>query len=100
MTQKMRSMLFAPGNKYELLQNFSKIQPDIAIIDLEDAVPDSENRSARESPKVCSRTKQKRYNNLCSSKRSNFTTLLRIHPIYTTPNNWHRDTKSKRRYRY
>ena len=38
----MRSMLFAPGNKYELLQKFSKIQPDIAIIDLEDAVPDSE----------------------------------------------------------
>ena len=49
MTQKMRSMLFAPGNKYELLQNFSKIQPDIAIIDLEDAVPDSEKQEAREN---------------------------------------------------
>ena len=49
MSQKMRSMLFAPGNKYELLQKFSKIQPDIAIIDLEDAVPDSEKQVAREN---------------------------------------------------
>lgn len=45
----MRSMLFAPGNKYKLLQKFSKIQPDIAIIDLEDAVPDSEKQVAREN---------------------------------------------------
>ena len=49
MSQKMRSMLFAPGNKYELLQKFSKIQPDIAIIDLEDAVPNSEKQVAREN---------------------------------------------------
>lgn len=49
MSQKMRSMLFAPGNKYELLQKFSEIQPDIAIIDLEDAVPDSEKQVAREN---------------------------------------------------
>ena len=49
MSQKMRSMLFAPGNKYELLQKFSKIQPDIAIIDLEDAVPDLEKQVAREN---------------------------------------------------
>ena len=49
MTQNMRSMLFAPGNKYELLQKFSIIQPDIAIIDLEDAVPDSEKHVAREN---------------------------------------------------
>ena len=49
MSQKMRSMLFAPGNKYELLQKFSKILPDIAIIDLEDAVPDSEKQVAREN---------------------------------------------------
>ena len=49
MSQKMRSMLFAPGNKYELLQKFSKIQPDLAIIDLEDAVPNSEKQVAREN---------------------------------------------------
>ena len=49
MSHKMRSMLFAPGNKYELLQKFSKIQPDIAIIDLEDAVPNSEKQVAREN---------------------------------------------------
>ena len=49
MSQKMRSMLFAPGNKYELLQKFSKIEPDIAIIDLEDAVPNSEKQVAREN---------------------------------------------------
>ncbi|HJM99659.1 MAG TPA: CoA ester lyase [Acidimicrobiales bacterium] len=49
MTQKLRSMLFAPGNKAELLQKFSKIQPDAAIIDLEDAVPDTEKGIAREN---------------------------------------------------
>ena len=32
-----------------MLQKFSKIQPDIAIIDLEDAVPDSEKQVAREN---------------------------------------------------
>ena len=39
MTEKFRSMLFAPGNKSELLKT-PKIQPDAAIVDLEDAVPD------------------------------------------------------------
>ena len=49
MTQKLRSMLFAPGNKPELLEKFSKIQPDAAIIDLEDSVPDSEKAEARKN---------------------------------------------------
>ncbi len=49
MTQQLRSMLFAPGNKAELLQKFQKIQPDAAIVDLEDAVPDSEKAIAREN---------------------------------------------------
>lgn len=49
MTQLLRSMLFAPGNKAELLQKFPKIQPDAAVIDLEDAVPDSEKEAAREN---------------------------------------------------
>ena len=42
-------MLFAPGNKSELLEKFSKIQPDAAIIDLEDAVPDTEKTEARKN---------------------------------------------------
>ena len=49
MTQQLRSMLFAPGNKAELLQKFQKIQPDAAVVDLEDAVPDSEKAIAREN---------------------------------------------------
>ncbi len=49
MTQRLRSMLFAPGNKSELLEKFSKIQPDAAVIDLEDAVPDTEKTEARKN---------------------------------------------------
>ena len=49
MTQKLRSMLFAPGNKLELLEKFSKIQPDAAVIDLEDSVPDAEKFDARKN---------------------------------------------------
>ena len=49
MTSELRSMLFAPGNKLELLNKFSKIQPDAAIIDLEDAVPHVEKKAAREN---------------------------------------------------
>ena len=48
MTQRLRSVLFAPGNKPELLEKFSKIQPDAAIVDLEDAVPDDQKNIARE----------------------------------------------------
>ena len=49
MTQQLMSMLFAPGNKAELLQKFQKIQPDAAVVDLEDAVQDSEKAIAREN---------------------------------------------------
>jgi citrate lyase subunit beta/citryl-CoA lyase len=49
MTGEMRSMLFAPGNKLDLLKKFSRIQPDVAVIDLEDAVPNSEKTVAREN---------------------------------------------------
>lgn len=42
MTQtRFRSALFAPANKLELLQKLPRTQPDIAVLDLEDAVPDS-----------------------------------------------------------
>jgi citrate lyase subunit beta/citryl-CoA lyase len=40
-------LLFAPGNKVKLLQKFSEIMPDGAVIDLEDAVPQSEKEVAR-----------------------------------------------------
>ena len=49
MTERLRSMLFAPGNKSELLKKLVKIQPDAAIVDLEDAVPDAEKDKAREN---------------------------------------------------
>mgnify|MGYP002815746007 FL=1 len=47
--QKFRSVLFAPGNKSELLKKLPKIQPDAAIVDLEDAVPDEEKNKARKN---------------------------------------------------
>tara|TARA_Y100001970_G_scaffold181629_1_gene221032 strand:- start:2050 stop:2877 length:828 start_codon:yes stop_codon:yes gene_type:complete len=49
MIQKFRSVLFAPGNKSELLKKLPKIQPDAAIVDLEDAVPDEEKNKARKN---------------------------------------------------
>ncbi|MDG2300166.1 MAG: CoA ester lyase [Acidimicrobiales bacterium] len=49
MTERLRSMLFAPGNKSELLKKLAKFQPDAAIVDLEDAVPDAEKDKAREN---------------------------------------------------
>ncbi|MBF82257.1 MAG: CoA ester lyase [Actinobacteria bacterium] len=49
MMQKFRSVLFAPGNKSELLKKLPKIQPDAAIVDLEDAVPDEEKNKARKN---------------------------------------------------
>ncbi len=47
--QRFRSMLFAPGNKSELLRKLPKIQPDAAIVDLEDAVPNEEKENARKN---------------------------------------------------
>ena len=47
--QRFRSMLFAPGNKSELLKKLPKIQPDAAIVDLEDAVPSEEKENARKN---------------------------------------------------
>ncbi|MDG1845580.1 MAG: CoA ester lyase [Acidimicrobiales bacterium] len=47
MISPLRSLLFAPGNKVKHLQKFSEIMPDGAVIDLEDAVPQSEKEIAR-----------------------------------------------------
>lgn len=71
MTQQLRSMLFAPGNKAELLQKFTKIQPDAAVIDLEDAVPDSEKNAARENVKEFG----------TSFKNEKFSVFVRVNPV-------------------
>ena len=49
MSQKMRSMLFAPGNKYELLQKFSKFSQILQSLTLKTQFPDSEKQVAREN---------------------------------------------------
>lgn len=38
---RYRSALFAPANQLEVLRKLPRSQPDLAILDLEDAVPDS-----------------------------------------------------------
>lgn len=43
---RFRSALFAPANKLELLQKLPRTQPDIAVLDLEDAVPDTPQAKA------------------------------------------------------
>ncbi len=47
---RFRSALFAPGNQLEVLKKLPRTRPDLAILDLEDAVPDTPDakRQARE----------------------------------------------------
>ncbi|TSA87285.1 CoA ester lyase [Deinococcus detaillensis] len=40
-SQRYRSALFAPANQLEVLKKLPRSRPDLAILDLEDAVPDS-----------------------------------------------------------
>jgi citrate lyase subunit beta / citryl-CoA lyase len=43
----IRSLLFAPANRHELLKKFPKYPADAVAIDLEDGTPESEKASAR-----------------------------------------------------
>lgn len=45
----MRSLLFVPGNKTNMLQKALGLQPDAYTPDMEDSVPDTEKASARET---------------------------------------------------
>jgi citrate lyase subunit beta / citryl-CoA lyase len=45
----IRSLLFAPANRHELIAKFPRYPADAFAIDLEDGVPDSEKDSARRS---------------------------------------------------
>lgn len=47
MQNSFRSVLFAPGNKPEILRKLPRSQPDVAVLDLEDAVPDTHKEQAR-----------------------------------------------------
>jgi citrate lyase subunit beta / citryl-CoA lyase len=43
----LRSLLFVPATKTELLAKVPRWQPDVVVVDLEDAVPDAEKDAAR-----------------------------------------------------
>jgi citrate lyase subunit beta/citryl-CoA lyase len=43
----LRSLLFVPGTRTELLVKVPRWQPDVVIVDLEDAVPEGEKDAAR-----------------------------------------------------
>jgi citrate lyase subunit beta/citryl-CoA lyase len=47
MTRLFRSLLFVPGNNPRFLEKAKTIQADIVCFDLEDSVPDSEKKNAR-----------------------------------------------------
>ena len=47
--QRMRSLLFVPGNKANMLTKATGFEPDVLIPDMEDSVPDGEKDSARET---------------------------------------------------
>jgi citrate lyase subunit beta / citryl-CoA lyase len=45
--KRLRSLLFAPGNRLDLIQKLPRSAPDGVVIDLEDAVPTSAKTEAR-----------------------------------------------------
>src|SRR6185436_10170609 len=47
MMEIIRSLLFAPANRHELLKKFPKYPADAVAIDLEDGTPEAEKASAR-----------------------------------------------------
>ncbi len=49
MISPLRSVLFAPGNKAELLQKLPKLSADGVVVDFEDSVPQSEKKTARDN---------------------------------------------------
>jgi citrate lyase subunit beta/citryl-CoA lyase len=44
-----RSLLFVPGNKLDLLAKVPRWQPDVVVVDLEDAVAEAEKDAARDA---------------------------------------------------
>lgn len=44
-----RSLLFMPGSRPEMVAKIPRIAPDAAVVDLEDAVPAADKRSARDA---------------------------------------------------
>ena len=48
MTQLFRSLIFVPGNNSRFLEKAKTLKADIVCFDLEDSVPDSEKRKARQ----------------------------------------------------
>ncbi len=45
----LRSLLFVPGNKANMLEKASGFRPDVFVPDMEDSVPDAEKANARET---------------------------------------------------
>ena len=50
--QVFKSLLFAPGNKVDILSKLPRSSPDASIIDLEDSVPTDEKTNARETARA------------------------------------------------
>lgn len=45
----LRSLLFVPGNKSNMLEKAQRTRPDVLVPDMEDSVPDAEKSNARET---------------------------------------------------
>ena len=45
---RCRSVLFTPGNRLELLAKVKRWEPDVVVVDLEDAIPAGEKEAARD----------------------------------------------------
>ncbi len=48
----LRSLLFVPGNKENMLEKAAGFRPDVFVPDMEDSVTDAEKNNARETIKA------------------------------------------------
>lgn len=49
MTPRLRSLLFVPGSRPDMVAKLPRFAPDAAVVDLEDAVPADGKAAARDT---------------------------------------------------
>lgn len=77
MIRSIRSLLFAPANRLDLIAKFGRIQADAFVLDLEDGVPPAERQGARE-------TLAQAYGETCAAVGDRAEVMVRVNAADTT----------------